>query len=513
VAVDPGLIDQITDDDELKKRPQPQQPQPQQSQQTPQAPPQQAPPPAGPVGQPLGAGGQPGAPAPQPQPQPVVDPVGKPLKTPQAAPIAAPPVTPPGMGDSGAAAIQSTIGQPLPNIPAPRPAGQAAEALAAQGPPQLHGWRRALDTIAGATKIGSAVEQAGGWGSKGYDTKLGRAQEAAGVEESQIAAGEKEREANATAEEKSSIAQKNEASIGTVPVTINGETYHVPQKDMEKLIGTGITTNSAEKRNENTVQGAADRQQTQLEATRPLLEARQKLAEAQAKLATMKADPNSPIYARQAQMVELAQQRMALTQKEFEYNYEPFDLTPQESAMLPHDEAGGVIPLKSPQAPTAQTRSRGQMAAVTAADFPKIYAQIDKLASKIGPGAGRWNEFWVNKAGIDDPDFANLDSTLDATASGLAITHFGARGGGQQYIAQMKKDLGEAQSPADLKARLAAWNDKMAQYAKAAGVRTGGGNNPPTKGGGEPERPANVPNGFVYNEKGPKGAGWYRPTK
>jgi hypothetical protein len=130
--------------------------------------------------------------------------------------------------------------------------------------------------------------------------------------------------------------------------------------------------------------------------------------------------------------------------------------------------------------PTAQTRSRGEMAETVHKGIPEVEAEIDAAAAKLGPWQGRLNEAIVNGYGADDPQFAGLDETLKALASRIVVAHFGGRGG-QQYIASVQKDLGEAQSPADLKARINAWDRKMGDYAAAAGVHTS-----PTAGNNDP---------------------------
>ncbi len=119
--------------------------------------------------------------------------------------------------------------------------------------------------------------------------------------------------------------------------------------------------------------------------------------------------------------------------------------------------------------PTAQMQARGEMAKTVSVMVPKIVSQVDALANKIGPASGRWNEAWVNKAGMDDPQFAKLDQDLKMFATGVVVTHFGMRGG-QDIRKALEKDFGEAQSPEDLKARLLGVDDWLQGYAKAKGL-------------------------------------------
>lgn len=429
--------------------------------------------------------------APQPQGQPPASPtaaIGKPISVAGAGSVGTP-ITPPASQPPPEQGVQPTmpmpaqampsIGTPItPSPAAPRPAGEAlAKGMEPGGklaPPDYAGkpWMKALDIMGAGTKIGQAIETGAGIGTMGHQANLSRAEQAAEAENKQITSGEQERATNASLETKPALTQAQtgldvartaatQKGTEDVEVTLpDGSKATVPRSAVGGIVKGTITQ-----------QGQDERQNQRMAAAQPLLDAREKLVQAQTELAKFRADPNNPQALRAQQMLGLAQQRYELSLKEFEYNYDPSGLSPGESAMLPHDEGGGAIPLKSPQAPTSQTRTRGQMAAVTEADEKETFSQIDRLAAKIGPGAGRWNQFWVNKAGINDPDFANLDSKLHAYASGLAVTHFGARGGGQQFIKQMEKEMGEAQSPEDLKARIQAWDSKMSQYAKAAGVQ------------------------------------------
>ena len=122
--------------------------------------------------------------------------------------------------------------------------------------------------------------------------------------------------------------------------------------------------------------------------------------------------------------------------------------------------AGGV---------TNTTRSRGEMAESVIEQIPTINSEIDGISSEVGLAAGRWNDWWVNRAGANDPKFATLSQDLSLFASAVAVAHFGARGGGGTYRKELEKQFGEAQSPEDLKARIKAADRWMEGYARQAG--------------------------------------------
>lgn len=146
---------------------------------------------------------------------------------------------------------------------------------------------------------------------------------------------------------------------------------------------------------------------------------------------------------------------------------------------------GGTVPegaqtpagVNTMNTPTSQSRSMAEMAQTVTQQVPDLLSQIDALKAKIGPAAGRWNQMWVNRAGMNDPDFAGLDQDLDLFASALVRTHFGARGG-QGYREALKKDFSMAQSPEDLKARIQHADQWLTGYANM------------TKPGGAPPTPA-----------------------
>lgn len=130
-------------------------------------------------------------------------------------------------------------------------------------------------------------------------------------------------------------------------------------------------------------------------------------------------------------------------------------------------EADAAALKQDPNTPTTQTKNQAQSAATVQKVIPQLTSEIDQLATKIGPGAGRWNNFWVNKAGANDPAYSKLDTELDLYASALVRTHFGARGG-QEYRQELRKQFSQAQSPEDLKARIQGADTWLRQYAAAA---------------------------------------------
>ena len=73
-----------------------------------------------------------------------------------------------------------------------------------------------------------------------------------------------------------------------------------------------------------------------------------------------------------------------------------------------------------------QMRNVGAQAALVHEQTPMMLSQIDRLKDKLGPMAGRWNEFMQGKVGMNDPNFAGLRADLLMYSSAVALMH--ARG-------------------------------------------------------------------------------------
>lgn len=126
--------------------------------------------------------------------------------------------------------------------------------------------------------------------------------------------------------------------------------------------------------------------------------------------------------------------------------------------------ADGVIPPK----PTSSILTQGQMASNIVPEINRVKAEVTALGDKVGAAPGRWNEFWVNKGGVNDPDFAKTDQDLTFLSSALAKAHFG--GSPPEGVATaLKKNFSLAQSPDDLNARMDSAEAWMNGYASRIG--------------------------------------------
>jgi hypothetical protein len=158
---------------------------------------------------------------------------------------------------------------------------------------------------------------------------------------------------------------------------------------------------------------------------------------------------------------------------------------PANAGGAPLSESGGVIPPK----PTATTLTMAQMASSVLPEAKRVTAEIDTLKSQLGPAVGQWNEMMVGKIGVNNPKVAMLQTDLKLLASAIVRTHFGGRGG-QEYVAGMENYFRLAQSPEDLKARIASANEWLTTYSGMAGG---------TQQAAPPARPKGVPDNATWN--------------
>jgi hypothetical protein len=130
--------------------------------------------------------------------------------------------------------------------------------------------------------------------------------------------------------------------------------------------------------------------------------------------------------------------------------------------------------LNSMNTPTTQQRTAAGRAETVIAMAPEVMARIDSIASKIGPIAGRWNDFMQGKVGSDDPDFAALRSDLLMMSSAVALAHAQGR-----LPENLREEFDHAinapkQTPANLKATIQTMIPWLQQVQTQGQHATGG---------------------------------------
>lgn len=157
--------------------------------------------------------------------------------------------------------------------------------------------------------------------------------------------------------------------------------------------------------------------------------------------------------------------------------------------------------------PTTTQRTAAGRAETVVAMAPQVLSEINSMGPQLGPVMGRWNDFMQGKTGMDNPQFAGLRADLLMMSSAVALAHAQGR-----LPENLREEFDRAinapkQTPANLTAtiqHMIPWLQQMQKQGEPnRGVQVGGA---------EPQRPANVPEGYKFNQNGPKGAGWYAPT-
>lgn len=138
------------------------------------------------------------------------------------------------------------------------------------------------------------------------------------------------------------------------------------------------------------------------------------------------------------------------------------------------DINGNTLGWKSPAMPVQSIKQQAQQAQDMLTLFKSVEKEIQsaKGAGKLGPLAGRLNEYMTGRVGADDPQFAKLRALGSLTASGMLKAHFGARGGQEMY--KHFEDLFNTgrMTPDDLVGAMDGFKTFMTTYADR--VRTAG---------------------------------------
>jgi hypothetical protein len=159
--------------------------------------------------------------------------------------------------------------------------------------------------------------------------------------------------------------------------------------------------------------------------------------------------------------------------------------------------------LNSVNTPTMTQRTAAGRAQTVIEMAPEVIARIDAAASQMGPVAGRWNEFMQGKVGAPNQQMAELRSDLLMMSSAVALAHAQGR-----LPENLREEFDHAinaphQTPANLKGiiqTMIPWLQKVQDQGHTVGNQQQAA----------PPRPPNVPAGYHFDAKGPKGTGWYK---
>lgn len=397
------------------------------------------------------------------------------------------------------------VNQPA-SAPAPAPStmppGPVPAAAAPAQAPELHGWRKALDAIGSIFPAGRAVEQAIPGTPQNFDMKqalaAARGEKQAGIERTQ--------QETAASKSQQGI---NEQESKLVPVPDHPEMGLVEQKNLaaiQKQLAANQGRSDVAQTNQ---EGATQREQMRIDS-RPAIAAGIKMGALKpdivAQVGPMPDDPAAQaewgrkydeLAAKKGGQTGLGAYAMVrLLDWATKYQPQLLPMLPQIlkgaglnvppgvdvsgiPAGMPRDNSGNPIGTAMPEAPTQQTRSRGQFAESGVTDqLPRINKEIDALGDELGPVAGRYNEFMAGTVGADNPKFTKLRTGLQNIATAWMRLHANSDGARQEFEAA----LARAKTPANLKAALESIGEQAADY-----VKRGKGNQPSGGEGGPPK--------------------------
>jgi hypothetical protein len=113
---------------------------------------------------------------------------------------------------------------------------------------------------------------------------------------------------------------------------------------------------------------------------------------------------------------------------------------------------------------TGTDRTAYKNANLTLKAIPDVLNEIEAAKKELGPGSGRWNDFWTGKVGTKNPAFAGLLSDLDNLNLYAVGTHTGRFS--NPIIEEFKKSLGNvSQDPENFIAKVKAL-EKSAKFVK-----------------------------------------------
>jgi len=219
----------------------------------------------------------------------------------------------------------------------------------------------------------------------------------------------------------------------------------IPPSKVSEYLGQGFrfkgvqaTVEGKKETTAATLASQERRTEAQIGSRKDLIAAQTELAQWRTQAIKEGLDPNSPVFQQKERAlqsrIEMAQQGLALREKSLE------------------------LAIERMYRPTTAARDRASFAESLREHIPDIKEQIDTLdrQGKLGAIAGRWNEFMTGTVGADDPDIAQLRTSIGLIQTGMMVPHVGARGGvqlikkfeglvnsGRMSAGNMKAALGE----------------------------------------------------------------------
>jgi len=152
---------------------------------------------------------------------------------------------------------------------------------------------------------------------------------------------------------------------------------------------------------------------------------------------------------------------------------------------------------------TNTMKTMKQQAQSTLPGIDRALDETEKVAGKLGPAAGRWNDFWQGKVGASDPEFAHYKDEVELVSSAVTLAH--ARGRMSKELYDHFNTMFDAgkQSPENMIQALNVAKEWLTEYAHM-------GEEPPVAAPGGPVKPnastGNAPPSFKDWKKSQAGA-------
>jgi hypothetical protein len=256
-------------------------------------------------------------------------------------------------------------------------------------PPELHGWKKALDVIGSMFPIGRAIETAIPGTPQNFNWK--QAMEAARTETGQrIAKNKQELEAAPREEELhkrnveseiSSRGNKDEAALAKIGMKRDANGEIVPDEESEIYKGQQSKISSAEDTAKN---------------INALRQAQTELAQARTEVEKAKNDKNSPAYKQAEQRLTMAQQAHAVAAQNLGLHQQEFENKLHEQDLVK---------------PSGQSQSRASAAQAVLGLYPSLEVNVRKNAASMGPLMGRLARGKIAIGNVP-PDVANLYAAM-----------------------------------------------------------------------------------------------------
>ena len=120
----------------------------------------------------------------------------------------------------------------------------------------------------------------------------------------------------------------------------------------------------------------------------------------------------------------------------------------------------------NPDALTSTMKTMKQQAKATLPQIDKALDETERIANKLGPAEGRWNDFWQGKVGADDPDYAHYKDEIGMVSTAVTLAHARGRMSNELFEHFQKMFDAGKQSPENLIQALNVAKEWLGSYAQ-----------------------------------------------